>query len=162
MARKFLYFIAVCIVLFIGGRLALAFYPEQLTRMSFTPSGKFEVQPPLKSNAYADPAMWMARPGNEGLVEWKPEGFAANEPPLDVAVFFVHPTSYLKTSHWNAPLDDPDARRIGEIVTRANASVFSRAAAVWAPRYRQATFGAFVSDLPQARQAHDLAYADVA
>ena len=28
--------------------------------------------------------------------------------PVDAAVFFVHPTSYLKKDHWNAPLDDPD------------------------------------------------------
>jgi Protein of unknown function (DUF3089) len=33
---------------------------------------------------------------------------------------------------------------------------------VWAPRYRQATFGAFVSDQPEAKQALDLAYQDVA
>lgn len=164
MARKFLYFMAIMIALFAVGRIALGFYPEQLTRVTFTPSGKFEPQPALAKAAYADPALWMARPGSPGmgLVQWRPDGFAETGEQLDVAVFFVHPTSYLKKSHWNAPLDDPDARRIGEIVTRGNASVFSRAAEVWVPRYRQATFGAFVSDAPDARAAHDLAYQDVA
>lgn len=165
MARKFLYFVAFCILLFIAGRIALAFYPDQLTRMSFTPSGEFEAQPPLKPNAYADPALWYARPGvpGEALVQWTPDGFTATDTgPVDAAVFFVHPTSYLKKTHWNAPLGDADAQRIGTIVVRGLGSVFGGAREVWAPRYRQATFGAFVTDAPEARQAHELAYADVA
>ncbi|MCC6924509.1 DUF3089 domain-containing protein [Novosphingobium sp.] len=164
MVRKFLYFIAIMVVLFAAGRIVLGFYPEELTRATFTPSGAFEPQQRLAQNAYAAPAMWLARPRDPGeaLIAWKPDGFAEPGAPIDVAVFFVHPTSYLKKTHWNAPLDDADARRIGEIVTRANASVFNRAAEVWAPRYRQATFGAFVSDKPEAGQAHDLAYRDVA
>ncbi len=168
MARKFLYFVAFCIVLFIGGRIALAFYPEQLTRLSFTPSVTFEPQPALQPSAYADAKMWFARPGapGESLVEWRPDGLAASDPaasaPVEAAVFFVHPTSYLKKDHWNAPLGDADANRIGTIVVRGIASVFGEAREVWAPRYRQATFGAFVTDAPEARQAHELAYKDVA
>lgn len=166
MARKFLYFVAFCIVLFIGGRIALAFYPEQLTRLSFTPSVKFEPQAPLQASAYADPKMWFARPGQPGesLVQWRPDGFPTDTAttPVEAAVFFVHPTSYLKKDHWNAPLDDDDANRIGTIVVRGIASVFGDAREVWAPRYRQATFGAFVTDAPEARQAHELAYRDVA
>jgi len=165
MARKFLYFIAFCIVIYLGGRLALQFYPEQLTRLSFTPSKAFEAQPKLAANAYADPAMWIARPGMTGAnpAQWHPEGL--NEPdaaPLKVAVFFVHPTSYMKKDHWNAPLDDPDARRIADTMTQAGASVFNRSPDIWVPRYRQATFGAFVTDQPEAKQALDLAYRDVA
>lgn len=164
MARKFLYLIAFIIVVVVGGRLALTFYPEAMTRMAMTPSTKFESQPALKPNAYADPAMWFSRPGMTGLdpVKWQPDGMQADDARPDVAVFFVHPTSYLKKTHWNAPLNDPDAHRIGEIIVRANASVFANAAEVWAPRYRQATIGAFVSDDPAARQALDLAYGDVA
>lgn len=164
MARKFLYLIAFCIVVYLGARIALAFYPEQLTRISFTPSKPFEVQPPVKTNAYADPKLWFARPemGGKSPAKWLPDNSRGEQPPVDAAVFFVHPTSYLKKDHWNAPLDDADANRIGAIVVRANASVFGLSDQVWAPRYRQATFGAFVTDAPEARQAHDLAYADVA
>ena len=165
MARKFLYFIAICTVLVIAGAFTLALYPAQLTRLSFTPGGAFEAQPALTPNAYADPAMWYARPGMAGPnpVDWLPDGLPeGKDPPVDAAVFFVHPTSYLNKQHWNAPLDDPAARRIAIIVVRAFGSVFNAAPDVWAPRYRQATFGSFVSDAPQAKQAHDLAYADVA
>ena len=164
MARKFLYLIALIIVIVVGGRLALTFYPDAMTRIAMTPSERFEPQPALKPNAYADPAMWFARPGMTGPdpVQWQPEAMLPDTEKADVAVFFVHPTSYLKKAHWNAPLDDPQARQIGEVTVRANASVFAQTAEVWAPRYRQATFGAFLSDDPAARQAHDLAYTDVA
>ena len=164
MARKFLYFIVAVIVLVISAGVVLSSYAEPLTRLAMTPTVKFEVQPTLKPNAYDDPAMWFARPGQPGeaLVQWRPEGLPASTERADVAVFFVHPTSYLKKTHWNAPLDDPQARQIGEVVVRGDASVFAAAAEVWAPRYRQATFGAFISDQSEARAAHDLAYADVA
>ena len=164
MARKFLYLVALVIVVVVGARLALTFYPEALTRMAMEPSIKFEAQPALKANAYNDPALWFARPGmaSPNPVKWQPDGMLPDGAQNNVAVFFVHPTSYLKKTHWNAPIDDRDARRIGEIMVRAEASVFANAAEVWAPRYRQATIGAFVSDSPAARQALDLAYGDVA
>lgn len=164
MARKFLYFVAFCIVLYIGGRLALQFYPEQLTRISFTPGGKFEPQPALAANAYDDPAMWLVRPGasGENLAAWRPDGDKSGPTPLRAAVFYVHPTTYLKKTHWNAPLDDPDANRIATIITRTQVSVFGGSQQIWAPNYRQATFGAFITDKPEGRQALDLAYRDVA
>jgi len=164
MARKFLYLVALVIVLVVGARLALSFYPEAMTRIAMEPSIKFEAQPALQPKVYDDPAMWFARPGMTGTnpVKWQPDGMLPDSTQAQVAVFFVHPTSYLKKTHWNATLDDPQARQIAEITVRANASIFANAAEVWVPRYRQATLGAFVSDDPAARQALDLAYSDVA
>ena len=66
MARKFLYFVVAVIVLVIGAGLILSSYAEPLTRLAMTPTVKFEAQPPLKANAYDDPAMWFARPGQPG------------------------------------------------------------------------------------------------
>ena len=40
--------------------------------------------------------------------------------------------------------------------------MFNEAGAIWAPRYRQATFGAFLTDKEAAAKALDLAYRDVA
>ena len=164
MARKFLYLVVLVIVVVVGARLALSFYPEAMTRLAMIPSAAFEPQPALKTNAYDDPGLWIPRPELPcpGPVLWQPDGMVPDAAHYDVAVFFVHPTSYLKKTHWNAPLDDPQARKISELMVRANASVFANAAEVWAPRYRQATLGAFLSDLPAARQAHELAYEDVA
>ena len=164
MARKFLYLVVLVIVIVVGGRLALSFYPEAMTRVAMTPSVKFEAQPVLKPNAYNDPGLWFARPGLPGpsLISWQPDGIPPDTTQYNMAVFFVHPTSYFKKTHWNAPIDDPQAQKIGAVTVRANASVFANAAEVWAPRYRQATLGAFLSDLPAAREALDLAYADVA
>jgi hypothetical protein len=163
MARKFLYIIAALITLFIAGRLALGFYPEQLTRMAFTPGAAFEQQPAAPTSAYADPARWLAHPGQPtaGPAAWLPTGSRAEDKKLSVPVFFIHPTTYLKRAHWNAPLDDADANRIAAMMVRAAATPFNVSAQVWAPRYRQATFGAFVTDKPEAQQALDLAYGDV-
>lgn len=162
MARKFLYLVATLIVLFLAGRLALGFYPEQLTRLAFTPGAQFEAQPSVAANAYASPDRWIARPGQaDSPAQWLPAGFTPEPVKLDVPVFFIHPTSYLKRAHWNAPLDDADANRIAGMMVRAAATPFNASEQVWVPRYRQATFGAFVTDKPEARQALDLAYGDV-
>lgn len=162
MARKFLYVIAALIVLFVGARLALGFYPEQLTRIAFTPGTAFEAQPPAPPNAYADAERWIARPDlKAGPAQWQPAGLVKDAAPLSVPVFFIHPTSYLKRAHWNAPLDDADANRIAGMMVRAAATPFNVSSQLWIPRYRQATFGAFVTDKPEARRALDLAYGDV-
>jgi hypothetical protein len=164
MARKFLYVIAFLVVLFVAGRLALQFYPEALSRTAFTPTAAFEPQPVVPANAYADPALWIARPDRDdgGPVRWTPTGLEEDGDAIAVPVFFIHPTTYLKKTHWNAPIADAEARRLTGLVAKLIASPFNRGGAVWMPRYRQATLGAFLTDGPEGRQALDLAYGDVA
>lgn len=174
MARKFLYFVAFCIVLVIAGGLLLALFPAQLTKWATVPSVAFAPVKPLDANAYEDPALWYSRPGIgvKDPARWQP-AYANDrgvlptpaEPPAPpFAVFFVHPTSYLNRASWNAPLDnggDPEAERIARIYLRGMASPFNAASEIWAPRYRQATMGAFLTDAPEGKQAIDAAYADV-
>lgn len=163
MARKFLYFIAFCIVVFIAGRIALSFYAEELTGLAFTPSSAFEPQPALATGRYADPAMWVARPGISGdPAHWVPPGAPAKPEPVKAAVFFVHPTSYLSRQHWNSPLDDKATNDRTGIFLLGLASPFAGAAELHIPRYRQATLGAFLTDKPEATQALEVAYRDVA
>ena len=89
-------------------------------------------------------------------------GEAAATPKGDAAVFFVHPTSYYSKSSWNAPLDDADANHRATLFMQGMASAFADAGEVWAPRYRQATLGAFLaSDRVTAGKAIDAAYRDV-
>ena len=128
MARKFLYFIAVCIAIFIAGRLALTFYPDTLSRLAFKPSGQFESQSALRSAQYAEPGMWLVSPNSRNdPARWAPKGPPAPTP-VRAAVFFVHPTSYLAKAHWNAPLGDNEARTRAVTFIRAIASPFVRAA----------------------------------
>lgn len=163
MARKFLYVIAFFIVLYLGGRLALSFYPNELSRLAFQPSGQFEPQAPLADNVYQDPAMWYSRPGfgARDPARWTPTGAAPVGAPVRAAVFFIHPTSYLAKNHWNAPLDDADSRERAALLIRGQASPFAASEDLWVPRYRQAAFGAFLTAGPERQQALDLAYGDV-
>jgi hypothetical protein len=166
MARKFLYFIVLCIVLVFAALVALRLFPASLTRLAFTPGERFVAQQPLAANAYADPRMWIARPGMpDDPARWQPAlAPGASDPAQDVppfAVFFVHPTSYLGREHWNASLDDTDAQARARLFVKGLASPFGEAREIWAPRYRQAAIAAFLSNSPDAQQALDLAYSDV-
>jgi hypothetical protein len=164
MARKFLYVMAGFVVLLLAGAAALVLWSDSLTKLAFVPTAKFEAQPALAAKVYDDPAMWIARPGlgDKDAARWLPPGIKADPAAaLPAAVFFVHPTSYLDKARWNAPLDDARSRLLAETFVRGMASPFNASPDLWAPRYRQAAFGAFLTDDPQAGEAFDAAYADV-
>ena len=173
MVRKFLYFIAFCIVFVIAGRIAYELFQEELAQIALVPSAEFTPIPPLQTNAYEDPTLWFSRPGIgvSDPARWQPAWSGDSEPVSALtktarpfAVFFVHPTSFLNRTRWNAPLEnggDPEAERIARVYLRGMASPFNAATEIWAPRYRQATMGAFLTDAPQGKQAIDAAYADV-
>src|SRR5690606_6961715 len=143
--------------------LALRLWADKISEIAFVPTVAFTPQPELAANAYEDPAMWISRPGfgAQDPARWLPEGFVPGEESLPAAVFFIHPTSYLEKKRWNAPLDDQTSRERAVTFVKGMASPFNASADLWAPRYRQATFGAFLTDAPEARQALDLAYHDV-
>lgn len=168
MARKFLYVMAALIVLVFAGRVALTFFGGDLVGLALVPRHGFEAQAALPGNAYAGPAAWYSRPGAANdPAQFRPAGIAPAGPsaalpaPVPAVVFFVHPTSYLVPSHWNAPSGDAEADRLARLLIGGMASPFNAAQQVWAPKYRQATFGTFLADRPERTQALDLAYGDV-
>jgi hypothetical protein len=163
MARKFLYLVAGLVVLIVAAALALSFWSEDLSEFAFVPEGAFTPQPELAANVYAQPSMWISRPGlgAKDPARWLPQGARPAPQRLGAAVFFIHPTSYLGNAHWNASLTDRTSRRRADLFVRGMASPFNASQDLWAPRYRQAAFGAFLTDAPQAKQALDLAYDDV-
>ncbi|PKP96785.1 MAG: hypothetical protein CVT74_16025 [Alphaproteobacteria bacterium HGW-Alphaproteobacteria-13] len=183
MARKFLYFIAAIILLILAAGVVYQLFPGWIARTAFVPSTEFKPQAVAAPNAYDDPAMWFARPGLENDPSaWRPpaeeSGAAESQlpdslvpaaqaaeqpaPRGDAAIFFVHPTSYYSRSSWNAPLDDRDANHRATLFMQGMASAFGDAGAVWAPRYRQATLGAFLAeDRVTAGKAIDAAYRDI-
>ena len=161
MARKFLYVFAFLIVLVIAGAFAYRLFGNELMRLALVPGEAFKAQNGVASKAYDDRRMWIARPdipGNPAL--WTPPGYAP-DPKARAAVFFIHPTSYLNRAHWNAAVDDPEASTRAAVFLRGQASAFNDVGQIWAPRYRQATFGAFLTDAPDAQRALRLAYGDV-
>ena len=166
MVRRFLYSVTVLLVLIIAAAFALRLWGDELAQTAFVPSEQFVEQDPLAQNAYRDTAMWLSHPRfteRTDPARWRPEGALAPDPDVpEFAVFFVHPTSYLERTHWNAPLDDAQSRIRARTFLRGLASAFGGAREIWAPRYRQATFGAFLTDEPEAAQAIDAAYRDVA
>lgn len=177
MAKKFLGCVAILIVLFIIGGILLAMFSREATEFVFVPDTEFEEQEALETNAYANLDLWYSHPdktgedpsrylpseSDEGERELLPSPADPPEAPVaDFALFFIHPTSYIDKSQWNAPLGDERAERFAQTYLRGMASPFNQASEIWAPRYRQATFGAFLTDKPEGQQAIDAAYADVA
>lgn len=169
MAKKFLYVIAAIIVLVIAALLVLRIWANELTALALIPSTEFVEQEPLTRNAYSDPALWYSHPDlADNIARWQPNYAGApsmptptGPSPAEYAVFFIHPTSYLDRSTWNAPIGDEEAERIASIYVRGMASPFNQASEIWAPRYRQATMGAFLTDDAAGQKAIDLAYRDV-
>ncbi|MGV7121463.1 DUF3089 domain-containing protein [Sphingopyxis sp. 550A] len=189
MARKFLYIIAAIILLILGVGIAYQLNPGWFGRVAFVPSTEFVEQTVAAPNTYDDPKMWFARPGLDAdPSDWRPpatdetapakdasgklippakaaapaDAAEAAFPRGDAAVFFVHPTSYYSKASWNAPLDDADANYRAKLFMQGMASAFGDAGQVWAPRYRQATLGAFLAeDRVTAGKAIDAAYRDV-
>jgi pimeloyl-ACP methyl ester carboxylesterase len=163
-ARRFLIVIFVLTLLAVAGAFAIFEWGGQLlldTRG--TPVGHFRAEAAGNGPDYSDKSNWIALPelrNNPAL--WLPDGVEAGRRG-DAAIFYIHPTTYLERDRWNAPLNPGG---IGEFRTRlftqSQASAFNGSGDVWAPRYRQAAFGAFLLSSKDASQALDLAYSDVA
>ena len=163
MPRKFLYAVAAAVVLVIASLLGLNFWAKELSNFAFVPSARFAAPPSLTHGAYDGTTRWISRGSGEANdpAHWLPAGATRAEAPLEAVVFFVHPTSLYDRSRWNAQLTDKATNARAELLTRGFASPFGAARELWAPRYRQATIGAFLTDRPDATRALDTAYGDV-
>ncbi|MDZ7587834.1 MAG: DUF3089 domain-containing protein [Parasphingorhabdus sp.] len=167
MVRKFLYLVALLTVLVIAGASVFRYFGDDLMERAFVPDAKFEQQAELATSIYADKVLWLARPditaNNPAL--WLPADYAdpadTPQPRRKAAVFFIHPTSFLDRDRWNAPIDDPESQQRARIFLRGQASVFNGIGEIWAPRYRQATLGAFLTTKAEGQLAIDAAYQDI-
>jgi hypothetical protein len=160
-AVRFLWVIAGLTVLVIIGAGLYRAFEKELMRWAMVPGVEFRAVPMPAGADYRQARLWIARPditGNPAL--WTPEGFRPAAAPR-ASVFFVHPTSFMESSAWNARVDDPESQDRAALFVRSQASAFNSVGAIWAPRYRQATFGAFLTGEDDARRALDFAYRDV-
>jgi hypothetical protein len=160
-AVRFLWIVAGLTVLFVAGAVAYRLFEQDLMRWTMVPKGEFVEVPMPEGASYADASLWVARPDLPGSpARWTPQGFAPARAPK-AAVFFIHPTSFLESSAWNAGLDDHESQNRARLFVRSQASAFNSVGAIWAPKYRQAAFGAFLTGEADARRALDFAYRDV-
>ncbi len=157
-AGIFLAIVATLIILVIAGLLWVNANPSLVLRIGFTPGEPFTAisTDPID---YTDDANWAALPDKDSFANHG-AGLSAAAPRVDV--FFVHPTTYLSRDSWNAPLDHADANmRLEKRVLKMQASAYNEAGKIYAPRYRQATFGAFFDQEGDGLQALMYAYNDV-
>jgi hypothetical protein len=163
LARRFLYVVAALIGLVLVAGIGWSLFQDRLLATYFVPSVPFAPMADRTAPDYAKPAAWVARPDlASDPSRWTPTGLVASGTGK-AAVFFVAPTTFLDRSRWNAPLDDGQANYRLDLFVRSEASAFNGAGQIWAPRYRQATFGAFLAATdPRSGKALDFAYRDVA
>jgi hypothetical protein len=160
-ATKFLWIVAILTMLVIAGAILYRVFQAQLMKWVMVPSAEFKEVPKQAGSSYADPGLWISRPGlAEDTSAWRPRGMAEPGPPR-ASVFFVHPTSFLDSNAWNAPLDHEESLWRARLFVQSQASAFNGVGRIWAPKYRQATFGAFLTEQQDATRALDFAYRDV-
>ena len=163
LARRFLGCVFVLTLIAVALGFAMFQFGGSVLRRSMTPSGHFSSASANLAPDYARDSAWLARPGLAGdRSGWLPDGVTRQARAAKAALFYVHPTTYLDRDRWNAPFDAGGETAARDAVfVQSQASAFNAVADVWAPRYRQAAFGAFLLKDADAARALDLAYGDV-
>jgi len=161
-ARRFLLAITILTLLVVAGAFALFQWGGSALRQIYTPQGHYTAPPPNSGPDYSKLDSWIARPGiGDGPAEWLPQDIGAGAVG-NAAIFYIHPTTYLKGDRWNAPLvADSETQFRTNLFVQSEASAFNSAGVIWAPRYRQATYGSFLLKSEDAGKALNLAYSDV-
>ena len=117
---------------------------------------------------YNDLKNWAAHPDKNDPADSIPKGsnFKNEQATSQVDVFFLHPTTFTferGNDNWNGDLANEKLNLKtdnGSILYQA--SVFNGVGRIFAPRYRQAhLFSYYTPDTASARQAFEVAYADV-
>jgi hypothetical protein len=162
-ARRFLMIMFILTLLVVAGAFAIFQYGDRVLIKSAVPKGHFTAAKAGGGPDYTLFSSWVARPGpSNDPSSWLPDGMTSARTG-NAAVFYIHPTTYLSTDRWNAPLDPGgDTEFRTQLFARSQASAFNGAGQLWVPRYRQAAFGAFLLKSEDAQKALDLAYGDVA
>lgn len=162
-ARRFLMVLFVLTLIVVAGAFAIYQWGGNVLIRSATPQGHFEASAAGGGPDYSSASNWIARPGaSENPSRWLPDGMDP-APKGKAAIFYIHPTTYLQRDRWNAPLQPGgDTEFRTRLFVQSQASAFNAAGDVWAPRYRQAAFGAFLLNSKDASDALNLAYSDVA
>ncbi|UUR08854.1 DUF3089 domain-containing protein [Sphingomonas glaciei] len=164
-ARRFLFVIFFVTLLVAAGGFALFQFGGSVLRKQALPTVPYEAPPPASGPDYVQVENWLNLPDTvpPGPAEWTPKGLTEDaERARSVAVFYIHPTTYLQRDRWNALIGHRESQDRAALFVRSQASAFNAVGRIYAPRYRQAAFGAFLDTGENATKALDLAYSDVA
>jgi len=161
-ARRFLIIVFIFTLMMVAAAFTIFEFGGNVLLKQATPKGHFKAAEAGGGPDYTQDTNWVARPGlQKNPALWLPDE-AARSGTGNAAVFYVHPTTYLENDRWNAPLEvGGDTAFRTNLFVQSQASAFNGAGQIWAPRYRQAAFGAFLLDSADARSALDFAYGDV-
>lgn len=162
LARRFLWIVVGLVMLALTAAVTYRMFGQQIMRAALVPSIAFTESRQDPTPDYRRPAMWLSRPDlPDDPSRWAPTDYRAAPRPA-IATFYVSPTTYMRRDRWNAPFNDPEANDRARQLAQIQATAFNGISAIWAPRYRQATFGAFFTNRQDAQMAIDFAYQDVA
>lgn len=163
MARKFLIGIAIIVGLAVLGSVLFRLFPDQILSAFLVPGEPFAEESIPAAPDYAEWSGWaVGDPGADTPADMRPPG-ATYDPPSDVAIFYVHPTSYWAKANWNGPIDEPGhIKRLNELYLSGQASLFAPYGRLYAPYYRQAALGAFLARDENMVKSLQVAYGDVA
>jgi hypothetical protein len=162
--RAFLWVLGALIV---GALIAFYVYRDTIGFMVMkarvTPKQAFSEATVPPAPDYSEPASWAALPDRVDGADLRIAALVEDEQALAPAdVFYIHPTNYVKNGNWNGALDDADAKAlVDDHYLPAQASAFNACCRVYAPRYRAASFAAFLDTTGSGKKASDLAYQDV-
>ncbi|MFC3050738.1 DUF3089 domain-containing protein [Kordiimonas pumila] len=161
-AAIFLIVIAVIVILILIAGVWLNANTGTALKIAFVPKHSFAEDTPDAPRDYTQDASWVALPGMQSEALSLPQGVMSITQVPEADIFFIHPTTYLSRAHWNAPIGDNDSdNRVENNVMKSQTSSFNLAGNIYAPRYRQATFGAFLDDTGSGLKALGVAYTDV-
>ena len=131
-------------------------------RASVKPEASFAETSAPAPPAYSVERHWAALPWRDDQADDTPAGVQDGQDTASVDVFFVHPTTFIEDSGWNAPMGHEAADAfVEDFVLRGQASAFNGSARVFAPHYRQAQIYAFFALEDGGWDALELAYSDV-
>ena len=161
-ARRFLAVIFFLTLIVVAGAFAIYQWGGNVLVRESVPKGHFVAAAAGGGPDYSRDSSWIARPGEANdPSRWLPDGVTADANG-NAAIFYIHPTTYLERDRWNAPLDvGGDTEFRTNLFVQSQASAFNGVGQIWAPRYRQAAFGAFLLKSEDAEEALDFAYRDV-
>lgn len=163
-ARRFLMVVFVLTLLVVAAAFAIFQFGGNVLLKEATPKGHFEAAEAGGAPDYGRQSSWIARPDiPHNPSYWLPsDRIAFGTASRPAAIFYIHPTTYLERDRWNAPLH-PSGQTESRttLFVQSQASALTSAGYVWAPRYRQAAYGAFLLKSEDAKNALDLAYSDV-